>query len=344
MTAQGGVALPEVVTTVVAAKRTKHAAAAADESISSSSSSSRHHCHQIAQQHLDRSLPTGQQGEKTRATGHHEAADNEEGEEEEEEEEDDDERRVVTVTQGRAAAASAIITSVAPPGQSGLEDGEQQEEEEYAYDPYEYIRHLPLRTYAQRILLPPLKHRKPTLVLDLDETLVHSTIEPPPPGSPPPDHVFSVTLENTTYNVFVRVRPNMHRFLAEVAKLFELVVFTASQEAYAGRLLDMLDTERHIGHRLYRDACVLVEGNFVKDLDMLGRDLQHTTIVDNSPLAFAYHLDNGIPIESWFGERSDNHLLALMPFLRELARADDVRPLIRKKYAVVQNRHTTFTY
>ncbi|ELR14604.1 NLI interacting factor (NIF) family protein [Acanthamoeba castellanii str. Neff] len=201
--------------------------------------------------------------------------------------------------------------------------------------------------------------QKPTLVLDLDETLVHSTIEPPPPGSPPPgngcclarfctwtdlphcipllqDHVFSVTLENTTYNVFVRVRPNMHRFLAEVAKLFE--------EAYAGRLLDMLDTERHIGHRLYRDACVLVEGNFVKDLDMLGRDLQHTTIVDNSPLAFAYHLDNGIPIESWFGERSDNHLLALMPFLRELARADDVRPLIRKKYAVVQNRHTTFTY
>jgi hypothetical protein len=31
-----------------------------------------------------------------------------------------------------------------------------------------------------------------------------------------------VTLENTTYNVFVRVRPNMHRFLAEVAKLFEV--------------------------------------------------------------------------------------------------------------------------
>jgi CTD small phosphatase-like protein 2 len=222
------------------------------------------------------------------------------------------------------------------------------EAEEYGYtdtyDPYEYIRQLPPRAYAQRVLLPPCKHTKPTLVLDLDETLVHSTIEPPPPGSPPPEHVFSVTLENTTYNVFVRVRPNMHKFLAEVAQHFELVIFTASQEAYAGRLLDMLDTERHICHRLYRDACVFVDGNFVKDLDMLGRDIQRTTIVDNSPLAFAYHLDNGIPIESWFGERSDNHLMDLVPFLLELAGADDVRPLIRKKYAPQQRRHTTFDF
>jgi CTD small phosphatase-like protein 2 len=152
------------------------------------------------------------------------------------------------------------------------------------------------------------------------------------------------------------------------------VIFTASQEAYAGRLLDMLDTERHICHRLYRDACVFVDGNFVKDLDMLGRDIQRvrsvaspiggvitgltgpccsltsvclsgqTTIVDNSPLAFAYHLDNGIPIESWFGERSDNHLMDLVPFLLELAGADDVRPLIRKKYAPQQRRHTTFDF
>jgi CTD small phosphatase-like protein 2 len=63
--------------------------------------------------------------------------------------------------------------------------------------------------------------------------------------------------------------------------------------------------------------------------------------VDNSPLAFAYHLDNGIPIESWFGERADTHLLDLVPFLHELARADDVRPLIRDKYAS-QHRCTAY--
>lgn len=234
--------------------------------------------------------------------------------------------RAVDEPQGSAAT---IITSVAP---------EDPETDHYAqaYDPYEYIRHLPPRSSVstyERILLPPPKQTKPTLVLDLDETLVHSTIEPPPPGSPPPDHVFSVTLENITYNVFVRVRPNMHQFLAEVAEIFEVVVFTASQEAYAGRLLDMLDTDRHVRYRLYRDSCVFVEGNFVKDLDMLGRDLQRTIIVDNSPLAFAYHLDNGIPIESWFGERADTHLLDLVPFLHQLARAEDVRPLIRDKYA-----------
>jgi len=77
---------------------------------------------------------------------------------------------------------------------------------------------------------------------------------------------------------------------------------------------------------------VVVDGNFIKDLDMLGRDLEQTIIVDNSPLAFAYHPDNGIPIESWFGEKNDLHLRDLVPFLRELASAKDVRPVIRSKF------------
>ena len=65
-----------------------------------------------------------------------------------------------------------------------------------------------------------------TLVLDLDETLVHCTVEP----VPDPDMVFPVEFNGVQYQVHVRKRPHLEEFLARVSKMFEVVVFTASQQ------------------------------------------------------------------------------------------------------------------
>lgn len=83
-----------------------------------------------------------------------------------------------------------------------------------------------------------------------------------------------------------------------------------------------------------------MEGNFLKDLHVVNRDLTKTVLVDNSPHAFGYQVDNGIPIESWFEDPSDRELLKLAKFVKGLKGQDDVRPMIRHKF---QSQHRVDT-
>lgn len=76
-----------------------------------------------------------------------------------------------------------------------------------------------------------------TLVLDLDETLVHSSFKAPKN----PDIVLPVDIEGRICNVYVLVRPGCAKFLTEMSKYYEVVIFTASLSKYADPLMDILD-------------------------------------------------------------------------------------------------------
>ncbi|CAJ1410255.1 unnamed protein product [Effrenium voratum] len=182
----------------------------------------------------------------------------------------------------------------------------------------EFLRKLPFlpRTYLgdARPFLPP--SAKPTLVLDLDETLVHCFR-----GSSLPEASPDLVVEFDESIGIGRVyfRPFVQLFLEVISRSFDVVVFTASQQAYADQVINALDPSGSlISHRLYRQHCTEFCGAYFKELSLLGRPLSKCILVDNSPISVACNAHNGVLIRSWYGDLQDQELLALLEVLEDM--------------------------
>ncbi|KOM28763.1 hypothetical protein LR48_Vigan583s001400 [Vigna angularis] len=84
--------------------------------------------------------------------------------------------------------------------------------------------------------------------------------------------------------------------------------------------------------RLYRDSCKWEDGHCLKDLRLLAIDMAKVFIIDNTPRVFRLHVNNGIPIKSWYWDCRDHALRNLLPFLEKLVDVDDVRPIIAARF------------
>ncbi|CAM0138784.1 unnamed protein product [Umbelopsis sp. WA50703] len=179
--------------------------------------------------------------------------------------------------------------------------------------------------------LPLSYYRSKTLVLDLDETLIHSTSRGNGvPGASGRAHVIEVVVDKHACLYYVYKRPHVDYFLRKVSEWYKVVVFTASMSEYADPVIDWLDQEnRLISKRYFRQSCTLRGGNYLKDLTLVEPDLAKVCIVDNSPMAYILNSENGIPIEGWISESSDEALLDLLPFLDALRFTEDVRSVLR---------------
>lgn len=174
--------------------------------------------------------------------------------------------------------------------------------------------------------LHPDDHGKKCLVLDLDETLVHSSFR----AVPGADFVIPVQIEDVVHFVYVAKRPGVDEFLTEMAKHYEIVIYTASLNKYADPLLDLLDPKNVIRTRLFRESCVYYEGNYVKDLSLLDRDLSQAIIVDNSPSSYIFHPENAIDCSSFIDDPSDRELDQIAAFLTGIKNVKDVRGICRQ--------------
>jgi len=110
-----------------------------------------------------------------------------------------------------------------------------------------------------------------------------------------------------------------------MSRHYEIVVYTASLNKYADVLLDLLDPHRVVRTRLFRESCVYYEGNYVKDLCLLNRDLGRTIIIDNSPASYMFHPENAIDCSSFIDDPADRELDAIGKFLVGVKDVEDVR-------------------
>ncbi|KAM3133252.1 hypothetical protein pb186bvf_014680 [Paramecium bursaria] len=166
-------------------------------------------------------------------------------------------------------------------------------------------------------LLIPKNDNVYTLVIDLDETLVH----------------FSDDGKQKS----ILIRPYVDLFINEMANYYELVIFTAGLQQYADWVVDQLDPLRLIKYRLYRHHTIQRENNLIKDLNKLGRPLNKTIIIDNTPQNFLLQPQNGISIKTWTSDPRDEALKELIPVLIELSKVKDVR--IKMKQLKVKSQY-----
>ena len=157
-------------------------------------------------------------------------------------------------------------------------------------------------SYSASTTFHPSKSTQKTLVIDLDETLIHSLAKG---GRMSSGHMVEVKL-NTAIGYggamlgpqhpilyYVHKRPHCDEFLRRVCKWYNLIVFTASVQEYADPVIDWLEQERkYFSGRYYRQHCTYRNGAYIKDLSSIEPDLSKVMILDNSPLSYIFHEGN----------------------------------------------------
>ena len=95
-------------------------------------------------------------------------------------------------------------------------------------------------------------------------------------------------IEGKICNIFVLKRPGAQYFCEEMAKYYEVVIYTASLSKYADPLMRKMDPKGHCVEYLFREHCSFHNGVFVKDLSLVGRPLKDSIIIDNSPTSYMF--------------------------------------------------------
>ena len=175
-----------------------------------------------------------------------------------------------------------------------------------------------------RASAPFLKNKnqkKYTLVLDLEETLVHI---------------------NQSGECILR--PGLYQFLKDIKPYYELVSFSNESKYSSEPIIDIIEEKKKFfDYNLYREHLTFIGKEFIKDLSKLGRDIKKVIIVDNISNNFKLSPENGIQILPFFGDNNNDNILEelkkiLILFYKD--KLEDLRVGIRKYKKDIFNKIT----
>jgi CTD small phosphatase-like protein 2 len=179
---------------------------------------------------------------------------------------------------------------------------------------------------------------KKLIILDLDETLVHSDID------------FLLKEKNINYDTVLYfdteeekniplpliIRPGLYEFLDYASQNFNLIIFTASDQQYADTIINYIEKDKkYFKMRLYRNHCIFIEpGLYIKDLRIFSsqRKLEDIIIIDNSLFSFSNQLNNGILITSFFDDKNDTFLDNVKDYLEYIKNENDIRGINKESF------------
>ncbi len=171
--------------------------------------------------------------------------------------------------------------------------------------------------------------RQKTLVLDMDETLIHAKSLEAAGENWEEDYRITLKDDDGSDMVFcVKNRPSLVECLERLGQFYELVVFTAAERSYAEAIIANFDPDRkYIQQILCREQCFNSKGFLVKDLRIISdRRIEDMIIVDNSIVCFAFNLDNGVPISPYMGDNPmDEELIFMCSYLEDVYHHEDIR-------------------
>ncbi|KAK4220348.1 mitochondrial import inner membrane translocase [Rhypophila decipiens] len=129
----------------------------------------------------------------------------------------------------------------------------------------------------------------------------------------------------------VAKRPGVDYFLHYLSQYYEIVLFTSVPFSIAEPVVRKLDPYRFIMWPLYREATKYKDGEVIKDLSYLNRDLSKVIIIDTNAQHVREQPENAIILPKWKGDAKDAELVSLVPFLEFIhtMQYEDVRKVLK---------------